>query len=63
MAEGTIPIVDFSGFSVDISKKDVDPNVLKCIATKIYKAFSEIGFVYILNHGINAELVNMDKDI
>lgn len=59
MFKGIIPIVDFSGFSVDLSKDKVNNDKVKFIAKQIHKAFSQIGFVYIINHGIKEELVSL----
>ncbi len=58
MIGGVIPVVDLSGFSVDLDKDSVDGEVVKVIAKEVYKAFSQIGFVYIMNHGIKEELVS-----
>ena len=58
MDSAQIPIVDFSGFSLDKKEEDIDGADLKRLADEIYVAFSTIGFVYLKNFGISPEKVS-----
>lgn len=51
----TLPIVDISPF-VDESKKS-DEAARKRTAEAIHQACKEVGFFYITNHGVDADLV------
>ncbi|KAJ8298922.1 hypothetical protein KUTeg_022982 [Tegillarca granosa] len=63
---GTIPVIDFSDYGLDVAQENVTENDLKQLADKVYEAFSIIGFCYITNHGIPesqiAEAFKVSKD-
>lgn len=59
-AEVDIPIVDFSVMSVE-HKDPLKENfeAVKIVADEVYQAFSTIGFVFLKNHGIPQETVDV----
>ena len=58
MADGTIPVVDFSVMGLNCENPPShDEEPVKILAEKIHTAFSTIGFVYLTNHGISCEEV------
>ena len=61
MADGTIPVVDFSVMGLDCENPpSYDEESVKTLAEKIHTAFSTIGFVHLTNHGISGEEVSSD---
>ena len=56
----SLPVVDFSAWSLDIqddTQADIDD--LHQLAGKIHRAFCSIGFVYLINHGVRQQEVNL----
>jgi len=64
MAEGkpiTIPVVDFSVLSLDKNEIPCDSDErVQQVADEICKAFSDVGFVYLKNHGISDIEVSLE---
>lgn len=58
----TIPVVDIISLNINIDDKDINDGDFERLAVKIVEAFSEVGFVYLTNHGISAKLVR-DRQI
>ena len=54
-----IPVVDFSAFSLDKDAKQLNRDELHTVGSKLIDAFSQIGFVYLKNHGISEKLVSL----
>lgn len=53
-----IPVVDFSAFSIkNITRPSANNPDVEVLANKIYHAFSTVGFVYLVNHGISEDEV------
>lgn len=49
-----IPVVDFTAFSLKhITRPSTNSEEVHLLARKIYHAFSTVGFVYLVNHGIS----------
>ncbi|KAJ7340038.1 hypothetical protein OS493_002760 [Desmophyllum pertusum] len=63
MADGTIPVVDFSVMGLNCQNPPShDEESVRNLADKIHTAFSTIGFVYLTNHGISeAEIEEVRK--
>ena len=63
--QDTIPTVDLSPLDLPsdlatfdpIHKLRPDDPVVKTLAGEVVKAFTDIGFVYITNHGVSQKLV------
>ncbi|XP_046543307.1 2-oxoglutarate-Fe(II) type oxidoreductase ppzD-like isoform X2 [Haliotis rubra] len=59
MAASAIPIVDFQKYGLNVTDpKSVTSDVLETTAEEIYDAFSTIGFLYLINHGIEQRKVD-----
>ncbi|XP_046543318.1 proline hydroxylase buaE-like [Haliotis rubra] len=59
MAASAIPIVDFQKYGLNVTDpKSVTSDVLETTAREIYDAFSTIGFLYLINHGIEQRKVD-----
>ena len=54
-----IPVVDFKDCAVSISNDELGERHIFSIAKEICDAFKTVGFVYLKNHGISAEKVNL----
>ena len=54
-----IPVVDFNDCAVSISNDELGERHILSIAKEICDAFKTVGFVYLKNHGISAEKVNL----
>jgi len=54
-----IPVVDFSTCSLKgiVPELDICPERYEDVARRVVKAFKDIGFVYLLNHGISDDLI------
>ncbi|XP_048731183.2 uncharacterized protein LOC125648251 [Ostrea edulis] len=52
-----IPIVDLTRYSLSVSEGDAPTHTLKKLADEICSAMKNVGFVYIINHGIPEEMV------
>jgi isopenicillin N synthase-like dioxygenase len=52
-----IPVIDLSQYSLSVSVDDVPTHTLKNLADEICSAMKNVGFVYIINHGIPEEKV------
>ncbi len=50
-----IPVVDFSAY--ELEKTNVTVDNLKKLSDELRKAFTEVGFVYLKNTGINQDEV------
>ena len=59
MAESLIPVVDISSCSID--KQAWDPSTCDKETKQITEALKNIGFVYLINHGITQEQVNISS--
>ena len=57
--ESSIPVVDFGQMSLQKTIEDCSFENMQQLADEIHQAFSTIGFVYIKNHGIPQEKVNI----
>ena len=57
--ESIIPVVDFHPCSLETIHKDIDKCMLKQTGEQICKAFHEVGFVYLKNHGIPQKQVKL----
>ncbi|XP_071942815.1 uncharacterized protein [Antedon mediterranea] len=53
--EQLIPVVDFSAYSLD--RDQPDQETFQVLIQEVFKAFSTIGFVYLVNTGISREVV------
>ncbi|XP_039263008.2 uncharacterized protein LOC120339032 isoform X1 [Styela clava] len=51
-----IPLVDFSGCGLEVDL--VSKEMMESVGNEIYKAFSEVGFVYLVQCGVPSELVD-----
>ncbi|XP_067675656.1 uncharacterized protein [Haliotis asinina] len=59
MAASAIPVVDFQKYGLNVTDpKSVTGDVLETTAKEIYDAFSTIGFLYLINHGIEERKVD-----
>ncbi|XP_046365452.1 proline hydroxylase buaE-like isoform X1 [Haliotis rufescens] len=59
MAASAIPVVDFQKYGLNVADPtSVASEVLETTAREIYDAFSTIGFVYLINHGIEQRQVD-----
>ncbi|XP_033101873.1 probable iron/ascorbate oxidoreductase DDB_G0283291 [Anneissia japonica] len=56
MANELIPVVDFSAYRLD--RNVPDEAKFPLLITEVYKAFSKIGFVYLVNTGIPSKIVS-----
>ncbi|XP_055998562.1 uncharacterized protein LOC125648249 [Ostrea edulis] len=52
-----IPVVDLAQYSLSASLDDTPTSTLKKLGDEICSAFKEVGFVYLINHGIPTEMV------
>lgn len=50
--EEVFPIVDFTAYSLDVNKSDVNQESFDALVKQIYDAFSITGIVFLKNHGI-----------
>ncbi|XP_067675104.1 uncharacterized protein [Haliotis asinina] len=59
MAASAIPVVDFQKYGLNVTDpKTVTSDVLETTAKEIYDAFSTIGFLYLINHGVEQRKVD-----
>ncbi|XP_071113472.1 uncharacterized protein [Haliotis cracherodii] len=59
MAASAIPVVDFQKYGLNVADPtSVASEVLETTAREIYDAFSTIGFVYLINHGVEQRKVD-----
>ena len=56
-----VPVVDFSAYSLNIEREEVDVQAYQALAVDLHRAFSTIGFVYLQNHGIPGEQVDLQE--
>ena len=58
-SSGIFPVIDFSMCSKDSSVSELELSPKRCeeVSRHMVKAFSTIGFVYLLNHGIPTDLL------
>jgi len=55
-----IPVVDFTALSIkNITRPSANNSDVQALAKKIYHAFSTVGFVYLVNHGISEDEVSL----
>lgn len=52
-----LPIVDFSAYSLDVNKSDINQDSYEALVKQIYDALSRTGIVYLKNHGITQKAV------
>lgn len=56
LSKMNIPVVDFSSYSLE--KENVPDEQLHALVTELRAAFTEVGFVFLQNYGIEQELVS-----
>ena len=54
----SLPVLDFSCLGIDKGEDGINAGNVKPLADKIIEAFSSIGYVYLINHGIPDEDVS-----
>ena len=55
----SLPVLDFSCLSLDKDDKEIEADDITTVATNLVEAFGDIGFAYLINHGIpNEQVVN-----
>lgn len=54
-----IPLIDLQSYNILVTEESVETASLKVIADQICQAFQEVGFMYLKNHGIPRELVDL----
>ncbi|XP_019624695.1 PREDICTED: UPF0676 protein C1494.01-like isoform X2 [Branchiostoma belcheri] len=60
---GYIPVVDFSAYSLDNKRKNVNDADLEALTDELMQAFTTVGFVYLKNTGIPTSEVNNVFDV
>ncbi|CAH1780209.1 unnamed protein product [Owenia fusiformis] len=53
-----IPVIDFSSYSLSDVRSPPSDEDLAPLADEVYKAFSEVGAIYLKNHGFDQSLVD-----
>jgi len=54
---GLIPVIDFGDFNISTTSDNINDDVKRRLAAQIHTAFTNIGFVYLKNHGVATEKV------
>ena len=59
----SIPQIDFAAYGLHVDTKNVSQKQLEALAHEICRAYRTVGFVYLKNHGIPEEKVNINISI
>ncbi|XP_060561900.1 uncharacterized protein LOC132721597 [Ruditapes philippinarum] len=62
-SNSTIPVIDFDNIGVHRKSKSIGKNEIKHVGNLMKEAFTDVGFCYLKNHGIEQDMVDIYMDI